>query len=84
MNFEESRLIYLQGVEQIAIGNYKAGIKILEDNLSELDPDILVVVYAEIAKAAVEDNDIVKARQYATLALSIEPELPSARKILGL
>jgi hypothetical protein len=82
MNHEESRKVILTATALRAQKRFDECIKLIQDNLPQIDPDVRLVALIQIFGAARGKGDETVARQTAREIAKTDPELPSIQSYL--
>lgn len=82
MNETESRKLILEATALRAQGQYDDCIKLMLDNLSDIDPDVQLIALIEIFNAARDKPDAALTHQMAREIAKTEPHLPSIQEFL--
>jgi hypothetical protein len=82
MNHKKSRQVILKATSFRAQEQYDQCIKLIMDNLPQIDPDVQMNAWLEIFRAATEKGDDVLARRAAREVARHHPGLPAIQDYL--
>ena len=82
MNYNESSQLVLDAAALRAQGKHDQCIKLLEDNLSQIDSDARLIALIQLFGAALGKGNDALARQTAREIAKVDPELPSIQSYL--
>ncbi len=82
MNYEDSKKLIHDAMFLREEGKYDDCIKLMQDNLPEIDADARLIALIQIFGAARNKSDDALARQTAQDIAKTDPELPSIKSYL--